>query len=421
VIICTPMPRIKGRLERITVEWHRARMALALPTGFAFSEMAVDGLEVGEARTKAAEYVVKLDPQPEFLFFLDYDVIPAFDALTKLFYRARTWPDYDIIAGIYCSKGSPPEPLIYKDPGNGCFWDWAIGDVLHDGIHGVHMGLTLIRVSLFEKMMAAMDDEPLFYTANRREFKDGKLKTETGTEDLHFCDRAIKHCGAKILVDTSVLAGHINNETGVIYGLPIDSTPVMRCPWMKKHETNGHGDAKDLLKALDLGAGSNRRMWDGYETITTDIREDVGADFVMDSRLLNLPDDYVDLVATSHHLEHIPRWEQEQVWKEMARVLKPGGRMEHVIPNLRWAAWKVANCEEDGDTFNVLYGSQEEMFDGPRQFNTHYFGYSPQIAKTMAESVGMEAVQVRTYEDDDSLGYNMVLTARKPETHDQPD
>ena len=89
--------------------------------------------------------------------------------------------------------------------------------------------------------------------------------------------------------------------------------------------------------------------------------------------------------------------------------------MEHLLPNLKWAAWKLANGEEDGDTFNVLYGSQEEGFDGPRQFNTHFFGYTPQIAASLAESAGLTDIETRTYEDDESLGYNLLLTARKPD------
>jgi SAM-dependent methyltransferase len=254
----------------------------------------------------------------------------------------------------------------------------------------------------------------------------------------------VKEAGAKILVDTSVLAGHILNSTGQIFGLLDDSPPVRNAWWLRRRCQHGQlvprhdpddrdgrcaccgkvvgangacvpcRDGEPLKRALDLGAGDGQRHWDGYQTITTDLRPDVGADFVMDTRKLNFPDDEFDLVASSHHLEHLGRFEQEAVWREMARVLKPGGRMEHVVPNLQWAGRKLANGEDDADTLNVLYGAQETHgYD--RDLNTHYFGYTPAIARAMAEEVAeLEGVEVRTYEDDETLGYNLIVTGTKP-------
>src|SRR3990170_71244 len=150
---CTPVPMVPGpkglRLAMVTSEWHRARLGLATPTNINTINIVVDGMEVGAARNKAVEIVMGHTPRPEFLFFLDYDVVPQFDALTKLLYRARHFPEHAIYAGVYCCKSSPPEPLIYKGDGLGPFWGWSIGDVLTDGITGVHMGLTLVRTSLF--------------------------------------------------------------------------------------------------------------------------------------------------------------------------------------------------------------------------------------------------------------------------------
>ncbi|MGE3314017.1 MAG: methyltransferase domain-containing protein, partial [Planctomycetaceae bacterium] len=168
-------------------------------------------------------------------------------------------------------------------------------------------------------------------------------------------------------------------------------------------------------KALDLGAGATRREWPDHTTCTTDIRGDVGADYVMDTRALNFPDGHFDLVASSHHLEHIPRWEQEEAWREIYRVTKPGGAIEHIVPNCAWAAAKILDGETDLHVMNVLYGAQE-AHGYAREFNLHYFGYTPEIAKSLAESAGFEEVTLETYKDRAELGYNLIIRARKPAT-----
>lgn len=436
--ICTPIPTVQGplglRLEPITVEFQRARANLACPTNFTYCEIHVDGKEVGEARCMAARYCLDAKPQPEFLFFLDYDVLPFFDALTKLVYRARCYPDYDIFAGVYCCKSSVAEPLIYTEDGHGPYWDWTLGDLLFN-IQGIHMGCTLIRTSLFQRMVEANPDKPLFHTILEKKTLDpgGGLKSERGTEDLYFCKRARTEVGAKILVDTSVLCGHINNKTGQIFGLPKDSPPVTRAKWLpggggvgvspsdsssgeSKEPTQGASDTPlpaPLKRAIDLGAGSNHRSWPGYEVETTDIRPEVHPTYVMDTRQLNLPDDHYDLVASSHHLEHFGRYEQEQLWREMYRILKPGGRMEHTVPNAKWAAAHIADGRLDEDVFNVLWGAQESH-GYARHLNAHFFGYTPEVARELAAEVGLVNIEVRSYEEDPDLYYDLIVTGEKP-------
>lgn len=419
IAFCTPLPKVIGpagpKYEPVTVEFHRARNGLMMPTGFSSIEVHADGMEVGEARNRAVEIVMGIEPRPEFLFFLDYDVLPAYDAVTKLFYRARCYKEHDIFAGVYCAKGSPAEPLLYAEWGQGCYWDWTVGDVIRDKIIGVHMGLTLIRTSLFERMGWDDPDNPLFKTTRTVELKDTGLVRHTGTEDLYFCKRVQEEIGGFICVDTSVLAGHINNQTGQIFGLPNDSPPVERAKWLRFGKPEEPEEEREVKKALDLGAGRDRRTWDGHQTFTSDIRPEAEPDYVMDTRLLNLPDESFDLVASSHHLEHFGRYEQPKLWEEMFRVLKPGGRMEHVIPNLVWAGWKLANGEYDDLTaiLDVLYGSQEAG-GIPREWNTHYTGYVPELAKAAAEKVGLVDVEVKTYKERPELGFSMILTGRKP-------
>jgi SAM-dependent methyltransferase len=472
VVICTPMAKVTGPrgdliYDPISPLWHRARAGIHMPTNINICEVSADGMEVGEARSLIAAKCLEMQPPPEFLLFIDSDVIVPYDCFTKLLFRARTHPDYDLFAGVYCLKNpSVPDPLIYTDNGVGAFWDWTVGDILttdQQGIGAVHMGLTLIRVSLFQKMIDAglvhgngadMDDEPFFFTGNFRNDEPGKARMQVGTEDIYFCHK-VRQLGAKILVDTAVLAGHHDKATGVTYGLPWeDNSPWRRAKWLpgpdgKRQDEaeaekgydapcvpcNGTGSADEGVKcegcagkgqihvpyklALDIGAGGERRNWPGYITYTTDIRADTKPDYVQDTLKLSLPPDHFDLVASSHHLEHIGRWDQEIVWAEMFKVLKPGGLIEHIVPDVSWAAAKIAEKEEDEHVYNVLYGAQE-AHGYARQWNLHYFGYTPGVAKALAENAGFFDVTTENWKDRPELGYNLIIRGRKPLPDEKP-
>lgn len=394
----------------------RSRMDIQFPTNFNTFQICADGMEVGDARNFAVETCLNAAVKPEFLFFLDYDVLPSYDCVRKLLYRARHFPGHDIFAGVYCTKSSIPEPLIYKDWGIGPHWDWTMGDVITEGIVGVHMGLTLIRTSLLEKMRKEIDG-PLFKTTNEVKTNKTGLHTVRGTEDLFFCDSAVSKFGAKILVDTSVMAGHQDVGSGRIFGLLPDSMPIKRAQWHPANKaTEKLDDAGEPTKiALDLGAGEHKRKWDGYKTFSTDIREGVGVDYVMDTRLLNLPNDHFDLVASSHHLEHIGRWDQDQVWSEMFRIVKPGGTIEHIVPSVEWAGCKLADgvAGDMEHVQNVLYGAQE-AHGYAREFNLHYIGFTKGLIAAMAQQAGFVDVEVEDWRERPELGYNLICRATKP-------
>jgi SAM-dependent methyltransferase len=399
-------------LSHITVDWHRRRMGMMTPTNITLSELAVDGMEVGDARCAAMRLALSAPKVPEFLFFIDYDVLIPYDALAKLLMRSRHFPDYDIFAGVYCTKTDLPEPLLYKGNGGGPFWDWAVGDLLYD-ITAVHMGCTMIRTSLLAKMENTAEN-PAFKSSNKQRIADdGQLLIDRGTEDIYFCKRAIDEYDAKILVDTGVLCGHQNIATGKMYGLLPETMPIQRAKWMSHHEGKDPATMQGLKKAIDIGAGPERRSWEGHWTYTMDIRAGADVDYVQDALAMNLPDNHFDLVASSHFIEHIGRWDQEKLWDEMWRILKPGGRMEHVVPNIQWAAGNIMDGCVDEHVMNVLYGAQE-AHDYARGYNTHYFGYTPDIALAMCERLQMRDIRIRTFKSAPELGYNMIISAVKP-------
>jgi hypothetical protein len=227
--VCTPMrtlPIFGGvRLEPITMEWHRAMKLLQMPIGYNVGEIRIDGLEIGEARNVAVKEAQ--NRHFKYLMFIDADTILPASGLRLLVYQLDNNPDFDIAAGVYTIKGNPPVPLIWNKWGEGVFWDWTLGDVLKDGIVGCGTGCMLIRMSLFDKLPHS-DENPWFLTDIGTFEKEGDQQFQyLVSDDLHFCMRATKEVGARILIDTNVYCKHIDSD-GRQWQLRDDSLPVKR-------------------------------------------------------------------------------------------------------------------------------------------------------------------------------------------------
>ena len=71
-------------------------------------------------------------------------------------------------------------------------------------------------------------------------------------------------------------------------------------------------------------------------------------------RRLFFPDDSIDHILCSHFLEHVFPDEMESILRDFYRVLKPGGTLHIVVPDLRAQAVRYISRSEDsiaGDDF----------------------------------------------------------------------
>jgi SAM-dependent methyltransferase len=372
--ICTPIPTVKSampglrRLEPITPEWHRARLKLLHPAGNNIAEVYVDGMAIADARNKAAQQAV--DTRMKYLFFIDYDTIVPADALCRLVYHLENRPEYDIAAGLYCTKSLPPYPLLWREWGNGVSWDFTLGEVLLDRVVGVPMGCTLIRVSLFERMSHS-EENPWFNTRKGpMVLKTGKKVQGSGTEDLWLCHRLEDELHGKILMDTSVLCEHIDHRTGMRHSLPNDCLPRRRAI----EKVNG----RDVV--LHVGCGPKRVgvlppvfQTESWHEVRVDIDPDVEPDIVASiTDMRQVDDETCKAVWSSHNIEHLQPWDVPKALAEFHRVLKPGGMVCIQCPDLQ----AVAQATVDGKLDDVAYESPA----GPIRPLDMIYGYEPAIA-----------------------------------------
>lgn len=103
---------------------------------------------------------------------------------------------------------------------------------------------------------------------------------------------------------------------------------------------------------------------------------------VLKGDILNLPfaDESVDEVLSEHVFEHIGFADEERLWRESYRVLKPGATMVVETPDMEWLCRTFLEAK---DTFPAFYraGAADHYFGNGRAIDqrwgmitTHFFG-----------------------------------------------
>lgn len=322
----------------------------------------------------------------KYLFFLDEDVTAPPHALRQLIFQMEHHPEAIAIGGVVCHKSEPTAPMIFRGNGNGPYWDWKLGEFFE--VSGIGMGCTLLRIEAFLKL-----EKPWFKTVDNMEaFWDGIPKAEVWTEDLYFCDKAIK-AGWKVYADTSILCEHWNMTTGEPTGLAAGSLPLRRATTKQKGQK----------KIVDLGCGEAKYETDEGDVLTVDIRDEVKPDYRSDLRKLPFANNEFDIVYSSHTLEHFPRADVGNVLDEWIRILKPEGELRLILPNLEWAAEQIKLGIVNDDVLNVLYGAQTYGE------NFHQVGFTPKVLESMLQARGFKR------QDYELVGYNICVRAwRQP-------
>ena len=356
-------------LGLLTPEWQRVRTGLAIPPGHAPIEIFADGMEVGVARCAAVQSA--RNAGLKYLFFIDWDTLIPADALLKLSYFLDNNPDYDIAAGMYCMKSLPTFPLLWRDWNVGVSFDWTLGDVIKEGVVGIPMGCTLLRLSLFDKMPNT-PEYPWFQTVNKPVFCGGQWGRMMMTEDLWFTRRYTEEVDRehkKIMVDTSVWCEHICHVTGRRYTLGEDSLPMKRLREKQQVLHTAQTAAPDKTPGspqvapsktpvvLHVGCGTAplpiNPAFAGCQEVRLDIDPAVNPDVVGSTTDIPLLNGTVDWIYCSHNLEHLAGHEVAVALSEFYRVLKSGGNVVVEVPDIQSVAEAIPRVGLDG----VLYQS----------------------------------------------------------------
>jgi len=196
----------RGQLKcRVISSW----MALIKPMNQPVTPpIFIEGQEVGKAYSDAFEMILNHPELSKWKYILtvEEDNLPPADGLLKLYESIEK--GYDVVAGIYWTKGEIGQPMIYGDPKvfprNFVPQVPLINQLQH--CNGLGMGFNLWKISSLKNKLKEMP-RPWFRTLNEpgRSF----------TQDLWFYNEAAKY-GFKVACDTSIKVGHLDNN-GIVW------------------------------------------------------------------------------------------------------------------------------------------------------------------------------------------------------------
>ncbi len=152
--------------------------------------MVFQGALIDRARNHLAQQMLDHPMKATHLFFLDSDIVPEPDTLTRLLAHKRP-----IVSGVYRRRLFPHEPMAFvkkKNELSPIALRKGGGMVSVDYVGG---GCLLIERKVFEKLKS-----PWFLN----EWKEGRYLSE----DFYFCEKA-REVGFKIEVDTSIRPLHL--------------------------------------------------------------------------------------------------------------------------------------------------------------------------------------------------------------------
>ncbi|MBP6860212.1 MAG: hypothetical protein KBC38_01455 [Candidatus Pacebacteria bacterium] len=169
------------------------------------------GYEVGEAYTMAIDFVLS---NPElstwkYILTIEEDNLPPPDGLLKLYESMDT---YDVVGGLYWTKGEGGQPMIYGDPKVAplnFIPQKPVADTVQPA-NGLGMGFNLFKIEMFKDERLR---KPWFKTLQGVVPGEGP---KLYTQDLYFFEDAGK-LGYKFACDTRVKVGHLDPSTDVIW------------------------------------------------------------------------------------------------------------------------------------------------------------------------------------------------------------
>jgi SAM-dependent methyltransferase len=327
------------------------------PSNFSLTQAYIPYLEVGKARNILAEQAIELGAK--YLAFMDEDVIGPANGMKTLVAHMANHPEWTFCSGLYATKSYPPEPLFYEEWGHGPSYDWKQGElkpVLFTG-----MGFCIIRVADLELLTPETYEDfdhlagkthkirEFFKTGNEAyDMGGGNIEKLGHTEDAWFF-KQLAEKGLKSYVDTGVLCRHYDDKTYTFFDVPLKGKPDA---W------------NNTPRTLNIGAGGT---YDPYE-VSVDMRPDPHITYQCDVR--KLPDDWTeqfDTVHAEHVLEHFDFGQTEWMVTEWTRVVKPGGKLILVVPDLEEYAASILGViqRRDGDASkpeDAIYGDGKSGF-----------------------------------------------------------
>lgn len=136
---------------------------------------------------------------------------------------------------------------------------------------------------------------------------------------------------------------------------------------------------------LDIGSGGKS---DDSTFISVD-KYVPTADIMADMWDLPFKDGEVDVIFASHCLEHVNKYQVFPTLKEWERILKVGGKLQILVPDLIWScAWFIRH-PNSAYSMDIIFGNQKH------EGEYHRTGFTPELMTYYLDEIpGLEVQKI---------------------------
>lgn len=205
IIICPTRGQIPARVVQSWMSLMRPMNQKVIGPIFAI------GMEVGQAYNTLIEQILKTPGLCDYKYILtiEEDNMPPADGLLKLY---EHMDKYDVVQGLYWTKGEGGQPMIYGDP-NVMPKNFIPQPPKVDQIqqcNGLGMGFNLFKLDMFKD-----PDIPKPWFKTIQEVIPGQ-GARSYTQDLYFYENAAK-AGYVFACDNRVKVGHYDYVNDIVW------------------------------------------------------------------------------------------------------------------------------------------------------------------------------------------------------------
>ena len=185
--------------------------SLMTPMNQKFIRMFMIGMEVGAAYTAAVEQILANPALKswKYLLTIEEDNMPPPDGLLKLY---ESMDKFDVVGGLYWTKGELGQPMIYGDPKSiplSFIPQKPMPETVQE-CNGLGMGFNLYKMDIFKDPRV-----PRPYFKTTQSYIPG-VGGKAYTQDLYFYEN-IHKLGYKVACDTRVKVGHYDLDNDIVW------------------------------------------------------------------------------------------------------------------------------------------------------------------------------------------------------------
>ena len=116
-----------------------------------------------------------------------------------------------------------------------------------------------------------------------------------------------------------------------------------------------------------------------------------------------LRDGTADFVYSSHFLEHLFREDAAHLLRESYRVLKPGGTLRVVVPDLAYAVALYAQGRKEDMLTQYFFVEDDDSY-----FARHKYMYDFETLAALLETIGFKQIQKQTHQTGNTPDLNVL-------------